>query len=106
MRLGFSSAFAASDGTDPVPLRAPTKADSSATAGADSTPDACIPCLGALGPTDESVVNVTEYRRRWNERRKPVERLQEKARKTRRGEDSENYLRTQNAELNGAKVST
>ena len=47
-----------------MPLRAPIKADSSATAGADSTPDALIPCLGALGPIidDESVVNVTNLR--------------------------------------------
>jgi len=58
MRLGFSSAFATSDGRDPVPLQAPTKADSSETAGADSTPGAHIPCLGTLGPIDESVVNV------------------------------------------------
>src|SRR5205823_12467046 len=50
--------------SDPVPLRAPIKTDSSATAGTDSTPDALIPCLGALGPIidDESVVNVTNLR--------------------------------------------
>ena len=58
MRSGFSAAFAAGDGRDPVPLQAPKKADSSATAGADSTPGAHIPCLGTLGLTDESVVNV------------------------------------------------
>src|SRR2546425_10396504 len=64
MRSGFSAAFAASDGRDPVPRRAQTKAGSSATAGADSTPDAPIPCLGTLGPIDDSVVNVTEHQRR------------------------------------------
>src|SRR5439155_5535986 len=59
-RIGssFSGAFAASDGRNPVPLRAPTKADSLATAGADSTPCAPISCLGTLGPIDESIVNI------------------------------------------------
>ena len=61
MRSGFSAAFAASDGRDPVPPQAPTKADLSATAGADSVPDAPIPFLGTLGPTNDSVVNVTGH---------------------------------------------
>ncbi len=78
---GFSAAFAASDAKDPVPLQAPTKADSSATAGADSTPDGPIPCLDALGPIDdESVVNVTGYQRRtWNGNR-GIETTRNKAR--------------------------
>src|SRR5205809_34221 len=83
MRSGFSTAFAAGDGRDPVPLRAPTKADSSVTAGAGSTPRAPIPCLGAFGPIDESVVSVKVST--GKEARKPAERRQEnKARKTRR----------------------
>src|SRR2546422_968093 len=102
MRSGFSVAFAAGDGRDPVPLQAPTKADSSATAGADSTPGAHIPCLGALGPTDESVVNVkvsTEKEVRRTETRGETTRKQ--SAKNAPEEDLENYLRTQNGAANG-----